>query len=102
MYTVGGLNTEAAATSPKLFKTVDIGRNPTSIENGNGGVYKNDLFINCRGDKSIYAVQPSGEVNCVLRDSRIEDPVMSRNPSIGGRGVNRNFVHGVDFAVRKF
>ena len=101
MYTVGGLNTEAAATSPKLFKTVDIGRNPTSIENGNGGVYKNDLFINCRGDKSIYAVQPSGEVNCVLRDSRIEDPVMVENSYNGRRGVNRYFVHVVDFESKR-
>jgi hypothetical protein len=101
MYTVGGLNTEAAATPPVLYKTVDIGKNPTSIENGNGGVYKNDIFINCRGDKSIYALQPSGDLSYVLRDSRINDPVMVENSYNGRQGVNRYFIHVVDFASKK-
>jgi sialate O-acetylesterase len=101
MYTVGGLNGGTAGEAPALFKTTAIGRNPTSIENGNGGVYKNDLFINCRGDKTIYALRPEGEVNGVLRDSRIEDPVMTENSYNGRRGINRYFLHVVDFAAKK-
>jgi hypothetical protein len=101
MYNVGNLNGGTAATPPALYKSIVIGKNPTSIENGNGTVYKNDIFINCRGDKSIYALQPSGDVNYVLRDSRIEDPVMVENSYNGRRGVNRYFIHVVDFAGKK-
>jgi len=101
MYAVGGLNDENAITPPKLYKTVDIGKNPTSIENGNGGVNKNDIFINCRGDRTIYTFQPNGDVSSILRDSRIEDPVMVENSYNGRRGINRYFVHVVDFAGKK-
>jgi hypothetical protein len=101
MYTVGNLNGGTNASSPALYKTIAIGKNPTSIENGNGGIYKNDIFINCRGDKSVYALQPSGEVNYVLRDSRIEDPVMTENSYNGRRGVNRYFVQVVDFTGKR-
>jgi len=101
MYSVGKLNGKAVAGPPALFKRIAIGKNPTSIENGNGGVYKNDLFINCRGDKSVYALQPSGELNFVLRDSRIEDPVMAENSYNGRQGINRYFIHVVDFESKK-
>jgi hypothetical protein len=101
MYDVGGLNDEDAITPPKLYRAVDIGKNPTSIENGNGGVNKNDIFVNCRGDRSIYTLQPNGDVSSVLRDSRIEDPVMVENSYNGRRGINRYFVHVVDFAGKK-
>jgi hypothetical protein len=100
MYKVGGLNTVADASEPLLYKTVSIGKNPTSISHGNGGVYKNDLFINCRGDKSVYAFNPGGEQLYVLRDSRIEDPVAVEN-SYNGRKFSRNFVHVVDFTGKK-
>jgi len=101
MYDLGGLNTEAAHASPVLYKTVAIGKNPSSMENGNGGAFKNDIFINCRGDKSIYAFQPSGQLNYVLRDSRINDPVMAEN-SYNGRGdVSRYFIHVIDFTGKK-
>lgn len=104
MYNVGGLNTEATGMPPVLYKTINIGKNPTSIENGNGGAYKNDIFINCRGDKSIYAFQPSGNLSYVLRDSRINDPVMAEN-SYTGRGdsglYNRYFIHVIDLTGKK-
>ena len=96
MYDVGGLNTEAAATRPALYKTISIGKNPTSIENGNGGIYKNDIFINCRGDKSIYAFQPSGALQYVLRDSRINDPVMAE-PSGTHIVLDFGMIHVMDF-----
>jgi hypothetical protein len=101
MYNVGGLNTEAVATQPALYKTIYIGRNPTSIENGNGGAYKNDLFINCRGDKAVYVFQPSGALSYILRDSRIQDPVMAENSYNGRQGVLRYFIHVVDFSSKK-
>jgi hypothetical protein len=100
MYNVGGLNTEAAPTTPVLYKTVAIGKNPSSMENGNGGVFKNDIFINCRGDKSVYALQPSGDIQYVLRDSRINDPVMAES-SYNGRGATRFFIHVVDFTGKQ-
>ncbi len=100
IYMIGGLNTEAPPTTPALVDTVNIGKNPSSLENGNGGLYKNDLYINCRGDKAVYVVQPSGEIVYVLRDSRIVDPVMAE-PSVVGRqyvGVPvKCFIHVVDF-----
>lgn len=100
IYSIGGLNTEAAATQPVLNKKITIGKNPSSIENGNGGVYKNDIVINCRGDKSIYILQPGGDLVSVLRDSRILDPVMAEN-SYNGRGqFHRSFIHVVDFAAK--
>ena len=100
MYNVGGLIGGTVAP-PALYKTIAIGKNPTSIENGNGGVFKNDMFINCRGDKSVYWLQPSGDVNYILRDSRIVDPVMVENSYNGRRGVYRFYVHVVDFASEK-
>jgi len=100
MYTVGGLNGQNLGTAPVLYQTIAIGKNPTSIENGNGGMYKNDIFINCRGDKSIYAFQPSGTLQYILRDSRINDPVMAENSFNGRQGVNRSFIHVVDFGSR--
>ncbi|MDD5675336.1 MAG: hypothetical protein PHC61_14290 [Chitinivibrionales bacterium] len=96
MYTVGGLNTEAAATPPALYKTITIGKNPTFITHGEGGVYKNDLWINCRGDKSIYALKSNGDQLYVLRDSRMQDPVMAEN-SFDQQINARYFVHVVDF-----
>lgn len=101
MYTVGNLNGETGATQPALYKSIVIGKNPTSIENGNGGVYKNDIFINCRGDKSVYAFQPSGDLQYVLRDSRINDPVMAENSYNGRQGVLRYFIHVVDFGGKQ-
>lgn len=98
VYTVGGLNTEAAATTPVLNQTLAIGRNPTSLEQSNGGVAKNDMVVNCRGDKSVYILKPGGDLLCLLRDSRISDPVMAEL-SYNGRGqFYRSFVHIVDFA----
>ncbi len=100
IYKIGGLNTEEPPSTPSLEVSVNIGKNPSSLENGNGGLYKNDLYINCRGDKSVYVVQPSGKIAYVLRDSRFVDPVMAE-PSVMGRqyvGVPvRSFIHVVDF-----
>ena len=101
MYNVGGLNSEAAPTAPVLYKTVAIGKNPSSIENGNGGVYKNDIVINCRGDKSVYAVQPSGDIQYVLRDSRVNDPVMAESSYNGRGGSLRCLIHVVDLTGKK-
>jgi hypothetical protein len=101
MYTVGSLNGGTNTAPPALYKTIAIGRNPTSIENGNGGVYKNDIFINCRGDKSIYVFQPSGDLQYVLRDSRINDPVMAENSYNGRQGVLRYFIHVMDFSGKQ-
>ena len=104
MYDVGRLITEKPTppAPPVLYKTITVGKNPTSLENGNGGVYKNDLFINCRGDKSVYAVHPSGDIQHVLRDSRINDPVMTEN-SYNARGETaaRYFMHVVDLTGKK-
>ncbi|MDD5674125.1 MAG: hypothetical protein PHC61_08185 [Chitinivibrionales bacterium] len=98
IYAIGGLNTEAAATPPTIYKTVSIGKNPTSISYGEGGIYKNDFWINCRGDKSIYCFDASGNQRHVLSDSRIQDPVMAENsfnwlPQCG--------LHVVDFTGKK-
>jgi hypothetical protein len=101
IYTVGGLNGKASTQPPSLYKSIEVGKNPTSIENGNGGVYKNDLFINCRGDKSVYVLQPNGDVNYILKDSRIQDPVMAKNSYNGRGGINRYFIHVVDFESKK-
>ena len=101
MYNIGGLNTEADASQLTLYKTINIGKNPTSISHGNGGVYKNDLFINCRGDKSVYAFNPGGEQLYVLRDSRMVDPVAVENSYNGRMEFSRYFVHVVDFSGKQ-
>jgi hypothetical protein len=101
MYKVGGLNTEADAPQLTLYKTINIGKNPTSISHGNGGLYKNDLFINCRGDKSVYALNPEGEQLYVLRDSRMVDPVAVENSYNGRQEFSKYFVHVVDFSGKQ-
>lgn len=98
IYNVARINGKPDAAPPSLEKTIAIGKNPTSIENGNGGIYKNDIFINCRGDRSVFVLEPGGKINDVLRDSRIQDPVMAENSYVGRRDINRHFVHVVDFA----
>ncbi|MDD5674668.1 MAG: hypothetical protein PHC61_10925 [Chitinivibrionales bacterium] len=102
IYTVGGLITAAAATQPVLYKTINIGKNPTSISHGEGGMFLDDFFINCRGDKSIYALSTNagGDVMYVLRDSRIQDPVMAENSFLiyeWDMTYYRYYIHVVDF-----
>jgi hypothetical protein len=105
MYTVGGLNTEAAATRPELCKIISIGKNPTSISHGSAGTYKNDIWINCRGDKSIYGFTADGDPIHLLRDSRIQDPVMTENSTVtNGQYIglyDHNRLHVLDFAGKQ-
>lgn len=76
-YSVGGLNTTAAATAPVLETTLNIGKNPSYIDNGRKTAeYPDELWITCRGSRAIYCVHPNGTT--VLRtivDKRMVDPV---------------------------
>lgn len=76
MYKVGNLmTTDFGGTIGQPFKTVKIGKNPTNIDYGNGANYGNDIFINCRGEKSIYYLYYDGRIQGSFRDARLQDPV---------------------------
>lgn len=78
LYNIGNLNTYTTGnkTTPTLTKSVDIGKNPTSIAYGNqGGYVANELMITCRGDKAIYHMRNDGVVFNTYKDSRLIDPV---------------------------
>jgi hypothetical protein len=99
IYTVGGLNTESAAAPPVLVKTVPIGKNPASIDfGGNAGWPHNDLVIACRGDNAVYCLTSAGDIQYILRDSRIKDAVMAERSFIWRHVIGSRQIHVVDFA----
>jgi hypothetical protein len=99
IYNVGGLNTESAATPPVLVKTVPIGKNPTSIDfGGNAAWPHNDMVIACRGDNAVYCLTSAGDIQYVLRDSRIKDAVMAERSYIARNIIGSRQIHVVDFA----
>jgi hypothetical protein len=106
MYKVGDLMTTASGGSiGSPFKTVVIGKNPTSITYGwANGNYADDLFITCRGDNGIYYLYSDGSTRGVLRDSRIQDAVHTAISGAGRcwRGCwGSGFMHLMDFNGRK-
>jgi hypothetical protein len=99
VYALGGLNTESAATQPDEVKAIPIGKNPTSIDFGNGAGYPmNDMVIACRGDNAVYCLTADGDIQYVLRDSRIVDAVMAERSYIARHRVGTRQIHVVDFA----
>lgn len=69
------------------------GRNPSFAFTNPGALASDDLFVVSRGDRSVTFAWPTGQVQSVLRDSRIVDPVgaaVSFNQGgFGGSGVGR-------------
>lgn len=98
MYKVGNLMTTApAGTIGEPFKIVKIGKNPTNIDYGRGGDFGNDLFINCRGDKTIYYMYYDGTIHARLRDARLQDPVYVAVSSNGRRQYGSPILSVMDF-----
>jgi hypothetical protein len=95
MYTVGGLNAEGPSTAPMLYKTVTVGKNVTSIEHGQGAAPMNDFWVSSRGDRTMFSFDAGGNAGYVLRDSRIQDPVMAE---ISMLWAGRYSVHVLDFS----
>lgn len=102
IYKVGNLmTTEPAGTIGKPFKIVKIGKNPTNIDYGRGGEFGNDLFINCRGDKTIYYLYYDGRIHARLRDARLQDPVYVAVSSNGRDKYNSPILSVMDFKGRQ-
>jgi len=89
VYDIGGLSTPAAAGTPTLVRTVDVGRNPTAIEYGRSAYHLNDLVVTSRGDRTVTILDQDGATMTTVRDRRWSDPVAafpSRNNS-GAFGI---------------
>ncbi|WP_104547532.1 hypothetical protein [Chroococcidiopsis sp. TS-821] len=98
IYKVGNLMTTApAGTIGQPFKIVKIGKNPTNIDYGRGGEVGNDLFVNCRGDKTIYYLYYDGRIHARLRDARLQDPVYVAVSSNGRDKYNSPILSIMDF-----
>ena len=94
LYNVGDLiTTGSGGAIGEPFKTVAIGKNPTCIEQHRGF----NMFITCRGDRSILGVSRDGTVVSTLRDSRIKDPVFTTSSSNGRTGGHVSMLHVMDF-----
>ena len=79
-----------------LDKTVQIGANPTWIDAGRSAQYSN-VFITCRGDRSVYQFDLHANIVKVLRDSRMKDPVCA----IGSNGRGPHMLSVMDFGGRQ-
>jgi len=66
------------------------GRNPTFAFATAGATGSDDLFLVSRGDRSVTFAWPTGDVQSVLQDSRLNDPVggavFFNQAGFGGRG----------------
>jgi hypothetical protein len=71
------------------------GRNPSFAHANASGTGSDDLFVISRGDRSVTYAWPTGQVQGVLRDSRLRDPVagaVSINLAGHERGDDANAV----------
>lgn len=78
-YNVGSYLT-VTPTAPTLLQTQAVGKNITHLHNGRNSYRENDIWITCRGDRTVLLYKPAdnsgaGAVVKVLRDSRLVDPV---------------------------
>ena len=95
MFNVQGLNLPGSpvgrAVPSQPLGSFTAGRNPTFAFNSPGLASSDDLFLVSRGDRSVTFAFPTGEVQAVLRDSRLNDPVAAavqfNQAGYGGRGV---------------
>jgi hypothetical protein len=107
IYRVGDLMTTASGGSIGApFSTVVIGKNPCSLDRGNGAFRGDDLFIVCRGDNALYYLNQDGSTRGILRDSRITDAVSACVSRVGaysesGTDYFGAFIHLMDFNGRK-
>jgi len=97
-YNVGGLNTDAPAAAPVLERSVQIGRNPTSITGSTAQYTANQVWVTSRGDRAVYRMNPDGTLINVLHDSRMQDPIYAF--SSFGRG-NLGTLSVMDFKGRQ-
>ena len=69
------------------------GRNPSFAFIHAGAFATDDQILVSRGDRSVTFAWPNGQVQTVLRDSRLVDPVAAavsfNNAGYGGSGVGR-------------
>lgn len=102
MYKVGNLmTTDPAGNIDKPFNIVKIGKNPTNIDYGGPGSFGNDLFINCRGDKTVYYLYYDGKINASFRDARLQDPIYVAVSYNGTIGYNSPLLSVMDFKGRQ-
>jgi len=97
IFDVAGLNFPNAPNAGTVPSTpigsFQVGRNPTFGFTNGLSTAPDDLFLVSRGDRSITFAFPNGQIQGVLRDSRLVDPVgvaVSLNQSgFGGSGPGR-------------
>jgi len=70
-----------------------VGRNPNFAFVSAGVNASDDLFLVSRGDRTVTYAWPNGQVQSVLRDNRLNDPVAAavqfNQAGFGGRGAGR-------------
>lgn len=97
IFNVQGLNlfgSPVGRTVPSTpLASFAAGRNPAFAFTNPGTLASDDLFLVSRGDRSVTFAWPTGQVQSVLRDSRIIDPVAAAvsfdQAGFGGRGVGQ-------------
>lgn len=97
IFNVQGLNFTASPVGKTVPATplasFAAGRNPSFGFTNPGALASDDLFLVSRGDRSVTFAWPTGQVQSVLRDSRIIDPVAAAvsfdQAGFGGTGVGR-------------
>ncbi len=95
--------------SPTPIKTFQVGRNPSFAHMNGLSTAPDDLFLISRVDRSITFAFPTGEIQGVLRDRRMIDPVggaVSVNyggygGSGAGKAVYTTFISVVDFSGKQ-
>ena len=97
IFNVQGLNlpgSPVGRTVPsQTLGTFAAGRNPSFAFASAGATSSDDLFLVSRGDRSLTFAWPNGQVQSVLRDGRLNDPVAAavhfNQAGFGGRGVGQ-------------
>lgn len=97
IFNVQGLNFTASPVGKRVPATplgsFAAGRNPTFAFTNAGALASDDVLLVSRGDRSVTFAWPTGQVQSVLRDRRIIDPVAASvsfdQAGFGGRGVGQ-------------
>jgi len=109
IFNVQGLNFPASPVGSTVPATplgsFAAGRNPSFAHVNSISTAPDDLFLVSRGDRSVTFAFPDGQIQGVLRDRRLVDPVAAavslNQAGFGGRGVGRavftNFITITDY-----